>query len=36
MGTISAQVNALKADDANTKQVVNQVIDDLQTYGLLQ
>lgn len=31
-----AQVNALRVDLANTRQVLNQVLDDLQTLGLLQ
>ena len=31
-----AQVNALRVDLENTKQVLNQVLDDQQTFGLLQ
>lgn len=33
---LAAQVNALIVDIANAKQVLNQVVDDLQTNGLLQ
>jgi len=33
---LAAQINKLVADDANTKQVLNALIDDLQLYGLSQ
>lgn len=36
VASLAAQVNALVADVADAKQLVNSVIDDLQSYGLLQ
>ena len=35
IASLAAQCNALRVDLANTKQVLNQAIDHLQTYGIL-
>jgi len=36
VASLAAQVNAIIVDHADTKQLVNSVIDDLQAYGLFQ
>lgn len=36
LSSLAAQVNALRVDLANAKQVLNAAVDDLQLYGLFQ